>query len=99
MLLADLDPHWLVLEEGGARVGLSFLCPHCQTTRLAVCFHHTATAAFEDSYIIAHHGANDSQHIWTLDSTDDFSSMTLHPSINASASGHWHGFITAGEIK
>lgn len=30
---------------------------------------------------------------------DDFGSMTITPSIDASASGHWHGFVTAGEIR
>ena len=29
----------------------------------------------------------------------DFSTLTVTPSIDASASGNWHGFITNGEIK
>jgi hypothetical protein len=28
----------------------------------------------------------------------DFARLTVTPSIDASASGHWHGFITKGEI-
>jgi hypothetical protein len=28
----------------------------------------------------------------------DFDRLTVTPSIDASASGHWHGFITRGEI-
>jgi len=28
-----------------------------------------------------------------------FMSLSVTPSIDASASGHWHGFITQGEIK
>ncbi len=35
---------------------------------------------------------------WTR-TGDDFATMTCTPSIDASASGHWHGFITNGEIK
>ena len=31
--------------------------------------------------------------------SDDFSTMSVTPSIDASASGHWHGFITNGEIR
>lgn len=31
--------------------------------------------------------------------SDDFSTMSVTPSLDASASGHWHGFITDGEIK
>ena len=30
---------------------------------------------------------------------DDFDSMSITPSIDASQSGHWHGFITNGEVK
>lgn len=99
MKLTDLDPHWLVLEKGGPRVGLSFLCPHCQKTRLAVCFHHHGFACVEDSYILAHHGADDTQHIWDLSGQDDFATLTLSPSVDASSSGHWHGFIASGEIR
>lgn len=31
--------------------------------------------------------------------SDDFGSMSVTPSIDASAAGHWHGYITAGEIR
>ena len=31
-------------------------------------------------------------------SGDDFDTMTITPSIDASASGNWHGFITNGVI-
>ena len=30
---------------------------------------------------------------------NDFSTLTVTPSIDASASGNWHGFIINGEIK
>jgi len=29
----------------------------------------------------------------------DFDAMTITPSLDASKSGHWHGFITAGAIQ
>lgn len=29
---------------------------------------------------------------------DDFSNLTVTPSLDASASGNWHGFITNGEV-
>ena len=35
---------------------------------------------------------------WTR-TGDDFASMSVTPSLDASASGHWHGYITGGEIK
>jgi hypothetical protein len=34
---------------------------------------------------------------WTF-SGKDFATITITPSIDASASGHWHGCITNGEI-
>lgn len=30
---------------------------------------------------------------------NDFTTLTVTPSIDASASGNWHGFITQGEIR
>lgn len=30
---------------------------------------------------------------------DDLCSISITPSIDASASGHWHGFVTNGEIR
>lgn len=30
---------------------------------------------------------------------DDFETLSITPSIDASAAKHWHGFITNGEIR
>lgn len=30
---------------------------------------------------------------------NDFNTLTVRPSIDASASGNWHGFLTNGEIQ
>ena len=35
---------------------------------------------------------------WSF-SGNDFATLTVTPSIDASASGNWHGFITNGEIR
>jgi hypothetical protein len=35
---------------------------------------------------------------WVI-SSQDFATMSVTPSLDASASGHWHGFITNGEIR
>lgn len=96
MKLTDLHPKFFVFEEGGPRVGLTFYCPHCLDARLGVVFHHEGHQAIEDDYIHAKSPAT--QHIWT-ESGDDFEHLTLSPSVDASASGHWHGFITNGEVK
>ena len=98
MKLIDLDPRWWAFEEAGPRVGLTFLCPHCglQTgQRLGVVFHHRGHEAIEDIYIHAH---EDTKFIWT-ESGDDFTSITITPSIDASKAGHWHGCIENGEVK
>lgn len=99
MRLTDLDPRWYCIEGDGPRVGLTFLCPHCLTQRIGVTFHHHGREAIEDQYILAHHGTDDTPHIWDLQGQDDFATLTLSPSVDASKSGHWHGFVTAGEIK
>lgn len=36
---------------------------------------------------------------WSFEAGGDFSTLTVTPSIDASASGNWHGFIVDGEIK
>lgn len=97
MKLFELNPRWFALD--GQRVGLTFECPHCREQRLGVvAFHHQGHEAIEDTYIRAHHGATPDASIWTLVTSEDFANLTLAPSIDASSSGHWHGFITNGEI-
>lgn len=96
MRLTDLEPHWYVLEEGGQRVGLTFLCPHCKVQRIGVAFHHRGHEAIDDDYVMAH--SPQTNHIWTMDG-DSFENLSLSPSVDASATGHWHGFVTNGEIK
>jgi hypothetical protein len=96
MRLIDLEPRWYVLEDGGPVVGLTFDCPHCRQERLGVKFHHRGHEAMEDAHIMAK--APTTNHIWTLDG-DSFENLTLSPSVDASASGHWHGFIANGDIR
>lgn len=96
--LVDLDPRWFKLEDDGPVVGLTFLCPHCRETHLGVAFHHTGHAAMEDQYIRAHHPGEPDQFIWELLGQEDFSTLSLYPSVDASKSGHWHGFITGGSV-
>lgn len=92
--LLDLDPRWFAIEEGGPRVGLTFLCPNCRVARLGVAFHHSAHAAMDDGYIRAK--SPSTKHIWTLVGDEDFATLTLTPSVDASEGGHAHGFLTAG---
>lgn len=99
MKLTELNPRWWAFEEGGPKVGLSFDCPHCKTTRLAVAFHHRGHEAIEDAAIHDHHYTGNGGFIWMLEGPEDFENLTITPSIDASRAGHWHGFITNGEAK
>jgi len=36
---------------------------------------------------------------WNFVSRSDFGAISVTPSLDASASGHWHGMITNGECK
>jgi hypothetical protein len=96
--LVDLEPRWFTLEDGGPKVGLTFLCPHCQAIRLAVAFHHHGHEAFDDSYIRAHYPNDNASFIWDLAGQEDFETLSLFPSVDASASGHWHGSIVDGSM-
>lgn len=98
MHLVDLDPRWFRLENGGPRVGLTFLCPHCQTVRLGVVFHHRGHEAIDDTYIRAHANGRE-DFVWTITSAEDFAVLSIAPSIDAGRRGHWHGFIVQGEIR
>jgi hypothetical protein len=102
MRLTDLNPRWISFPgaapspDTGVRVGITFRCP-CRpgcTERLAVGF----TPAID----VQGYGArglltwpDGSMRCWQR-SGDTFETLTLQPSINAS--GHWHGFITDGEM-
>jgi hypothetical protein len=99
MRLSELEPRWYTFEKGGPRVGLTFLCPHCLKVRLGVVFHHRGHEAIDDVYLRAQHSDPRATHVWTLEGGEDFNTVTLMPSVDASKIGHWHGYITNGEIK
>lgn len=95
MKLAELNPRWYTFNGVNHPVGLTFDCPHCRTERIGVSFHHRGREAMEDAVIHAH--SPSTKNIWTLDG-DTFETLSLSPSVDASASGHWHGFVRNGEI-
>jgi hypothetical protein len=114
MRLTDLDPRWYAGPKGSVPEihGLSFECPHCvqrpgskEVIRLGVAFHHEAAAKMRielpDHHILE-------EQIWQIsgevpgfdgDKHTGFDHVTLSPSVDASKSGHWHGFIINGEIR
>jgi hypothetical protein len=107
MKLTDLQPHWISLgsESGDDKLGITFRCPHCpagergETTYLGVWFAQPVDPDKHPdidwpTYMLAH----PQEHYWQR-SGDNFDTLTLSPSVDASQHGHWHGFIQNGEIR
>lgn len=97
MRLVDLDPKWLNENL------FVFKCPHCQKDLLS-CKNVVMSLQDQMDLYEKHFGEYwnmqivpcRSEFAWTF-STNDFNTMTVTPSIDASNSGHWHGCITNGE--
>lgn len=100
MRLADLNPRWAIDADiviGGVKrhyddrhgMALSFDCPCCGTTRLAVWFANPIDGLPP---------TDDASFLWQR-TCDTFEALTLSPSVDASAHGHWHGFIRNGNIE
>jgi hypothetical protein len=104
MKLTELDPKWVSNDV------FTFLCPHCRTTHL-LC--KRIAIGFKEQVKLVNNYLNrepEDDHDWPIDFVPmkasacwkidgAFINMTVTPSIDASASGHWHGFITSGEIR
>lgn len=106
MRLTELEPRWFdVPGVGTNRDGVTFLCPHCHTQRLAVQFANPIGG--EVRPLISNRQAMEHPelgrdvvwpgHLWQR-TGETFETLTLAPSVDASKSGHWHGFVQNGEI-
>lgn len=98
MRLTELEPHWVGLAPGHA-IGVTFLCPHCRNVRLGVLFDVPIGGEILDNFIGLRLAAShiDDKH-WHREG-ETFETLTLTPSVDTSQHGHWHGFITNGEIR
>lgn len=92
MRLTDLDPNFWTAEAGRAGQGITFLCPCCLTQHLGVWFANPVDGGPPAPPELSPAPR------WQR-SGDTLETLTLSPSIDASASGHWHGFIVDGEIR
>lgn len=96
MKLSELNPQWDDRDwEVPPRlgVGLWFDCPTCQPgqrVRLHIWF--------ADPIDGGSSKAPDPQHGW-IRSGSSFETLSITPSVDCSRCGHWHGFITGGEIR
>lgn len=112
MRLLDLQPKWWA-EAGRHGQGVSFLCPHCvrlnskDPARIGAAFQNPLDggAPVRLSIETNLHNVHDLK-IYDVPpgfhwkrTGDTFDGLTLHPSIDASASGHWHGFVSLGETS
>jgi hypothetical protein len=92
MRLVDLDPHWMTTGDGRHGMGVNFDCPHCGgDQRLGVWFANPVDGGPPAS------PEQGPAPRWQR-TGDTFETLSLTPSINAEASGHWHGWITAGDV-
>jgi hypothetical protein len=98
MRLVDLLPRWIHPQI------FVFLCPHCQAVFLSC--KSVAMSIREQCEVfekdpIGEHGVTavlcKASCAWAIEGTD-FETMTVTPSLDASAAGHWHGFISGGMI-
>ncbi len=112
MKLVDLDPRWAMDADiviGGVRkhykrrrgMAITFACPHCVALHPGVIERGGPVQFLGVWFANPIDGlppTDDAEHLWQR-SGDSFETLTLTPSIDASGDGHWHGFITNGEIK
>lgn len=110
MRLVDLAPRWVGdYAMPSARQGVSFACPCCRTIRLAVFFDVGVDTAAVDLATLraARWESPGGDHLADLHvgavlwhrTGETFDTLTLTPSLDASAFGHWHGYIRQGGIE
>lgn len=99
MQLTELNPRWCMDADiviGGVNrhyeerhgMAITFDCPHCRKERLGVWFANPIDGLPP---------TDDAAHLWQR-SGETFETLSLSPSVDASAHGHWHGFITNGVV-
>jgi hypothetical protein len=112
MRLTGLDPRFFA-RDGRTGEGMAFLCPHCKKDILIVTFANPIDGGepfplnkFDLLFGVLKHIYKQEElglvvppgcH-WTRKG-ESFESMTISPSVDASKSGNWHGFITDGVIS
>lgn len=102
MRLNDLEPRWLSLN--GKRVGFIFRSP-TKREYFQTCFAQNTPHREQRRAVRELLGTEDlsvvqlckNECAWTI-TGDDFGSLSVMPSLDGSAGGLWHGFVTNGEI-
>lgn len=103
MRLTELDPQWLMRD--GKRIGFTFDGPLKRGYRQS-CFVESPTMREQWKIFDANLGEDNKVQgctpgtRWSIAGgieNADFATITVTPSIDGSAGGEWHGFITNGE--
>lgn len=101
MKLTDLNPRWVGIHgwssDSTYHIGVTFDSPTRPGQRLAALF----TPAIDPDGLAAKYGWGQffpESKKWGR-TGETFDSLTLTPSLDFSAAGDWHGFITNGEIR
>jgi hypothetical protein len=99
--LTELEPRWIPLL-GNAQGMVMFQCPHCRSCRLTCTFVESKVSEQQDALEAA--GVEDAHEVvpckrlaWGRAGAG-LEDLSVTPSLDASPAGHWHGFITNGEI-
>lgn len=94
--LTDLGPWWILDED--RIIGLAFECPHCNGgTNIAVQFANPPDGGAPNPP--NENGFGDNGGLRWHRIGEIFEDITLSPSIDASKSGHWHGFLQGGVAR
>ena len=98
MKLSELEPRWYGPAHPAAGVvvylGVTFICPHCSEQRIAVPFDKPiCVSGVPDGFEWPAQSP-----AWKRIGTT-FDTLSLEPSVDCSGCGHWHGFVTNGEIR
>jgi len=98
MRLIDLEPRWLtpnLFIFRNPTGGNDWLT--CKNVVMSMSEQHNLIEQFPE--YPAHNVAPCKPKVCWSFSTNDFETITVHPSIDGSPSGNWHGFIKGGEIQ
>jgi hypothetical protein len=102
--LTELEPRWI--EKDGRRVGFVFRSPtdqRCwQTVTAEPVPRREQWALIKEAADSANFQSANPDFAWTIEGGiegADFETLTVTPSVDGSAGGLWHGFITNGEIR
>lgn len=96
--LIDLNPKWVKRAGDGAITGILFDCPCGAAKRDEPGSHFHGWPICEGGrvYIPLFGDHAWRCHLATLGNDADFASLSLEPSVHLP--GHWHGFVTNGEV-